>query len=271
MSGIALWQAAALGALEGFTEFLPISSTGHLILACRLLRLQGEAVKTFEVVIQAGAVLAVVGLYRRRVAAMWQGLLGRDRDGRRLLRHLCLSFAPAAVAGLLLHEAIKGELFQIWPVVWALAAGGALMLGVDRWQRLGGGGARAIEQLRAGEALAIGVAQCVALWPGMSRAMVTLVAGLCLGLRPAAAAEYSFLLALPTLGAATLFDLATGGAALLEQVGLASVLLGFVTAGIVAALAIRGFLAYLAARGLALFGWYRLGLAALIVGIRAGA
>jgi len=270
MTGIDLWQAVLLGALEGFTEFLPISSTGHLILASRALRLQGEAVNTFEVVIQAGAVLAVLGLYRVRVAAMWKGWLGRDRAGLQLFRNLFLSFVPSAAAGLLLHDVIKGDLFRPWPVVWALAAGGAVMLGMDRWHRPAARGQRTIEQLGARDALLIGLAQCAALWPGMSRAMVTLVAGLLLGFRPVAAAEYSFLLALPTLGAATLFDAVTGGARLLEQVGRLSILAGFLTAWLVATVAIRGFIAYLTTRGLAPFGWYRLGLAALIVGISVG-
>ena len=258
-------EAAALGVVEGVTEYLPVSSTGHLIVASRWLGLGGEGIKTFEVVIQAGAIAAVLGLYRRRVASMWQGLLGRDPTGWRLLANLLVSFLPAAAAGALLHARIKASLFGVQPVVAALAVGGAAMIAVDRWLRAASGSSsRTVESLSAQEALGIGIAQCLALWPGTSRAMVTMVAAMLIGLPAAAAAEYSFLLALPTLGAATLFEWLTGGRGLIQEVSLASTLVGFVTAAVVAALAVRGLVRYLSRRGLAVFGWYRLALAALI-------
>jgi len=254
-------HAVVLGAVEGFTEFLPISSTGHLILVTYLLGLSGEAVKTFEVVIQAGALGAVAALYHARITAMWRGLLGRDAAGRRLFWNLILSFLPAAVVGVLLHRTIKTHLFAIGPVAAALAAGGVLMLGVDWWSRRARGPARGIESMTTRDALLIGAAQCLALWPGTSRAMTTIVAGLLLGFPATTAAEYSFLLALPTLGAATLFDASLGGGALLQEAGLVSVACGFAGAAGIAALAIRGFIQYLTQRGLAPFGWYRLALA----------
>lgn len=257
-------HAFLLGVVEGFTEFLPVSSTGHLILVTHLLGLSGDAVKTFEVVIQAGALGAVVALYHVRLATMWRGLLGRDAVGRRLLVNLLLSFLPSAVIGLLLHRTIKAHLFTIGPVAVALAAGGVLMLGVDLWSRRTRGPARAIESMTPGEALLIGAAQCLALWPGTSRAMTTIVAGLLLGFPATVAAEYSFLLALPTLGAATLFDASLGGRALLQETGILSVASGFLGAAGVAALAIRGFIQYLTQRGLAPFGWYRLALALVV-------
>jgi undecaprenyl-diphosphatase len=257
-------EAVLLGILEGLTEFLPVSSTGHLILAAHFLRLEGEAVKTFEIVIQAGALGAVLVLYRARAAAIWRGLLGRDPAGRQLLLKLLASFLPAAVIGVALHRVIKAHLFGVAPVVAALAAGGVLMLWVDRRTRRHPEGGRTLETLTMAEAWGIGAAQCLSLWPGASRAMVTIVAGLLVGLPGPAAAEYSFLLAVPTLGAATLFDAVTGGAVLLERIGPASVASGFAAAAVVATVAIRGFLAYLTRRGLAPFGWYRLGLAALV-------
>ena len=257
-------HAFLLGVVEGFTEFLPVSSTGHLILVTHLLGLSGDAVKTFEVVIQAGAVGAVAVLYHARLATMGRGLLGRDAAGRRLLVNLLLSFLPAAVAGVLLHRTIKAHLFTIGPVAVALAAGGVLMLGVDLWSRRARGLARVIESMTPREALLIGAAQCLALWPGTSRAMATIVAGLLLGFPATVAAEYSFLLALPTLGAATLFDAALGGRALLQETGILSVASGFLGAAGVAALAIRGFIQYLTQRGLAPFGWYRLALALVV-------
>ena len=259
------FHAILLGVVEGVTEFLPVSSTGHLILASRLLGLQGEAVNTFEVVIQAGALGAVLGLYRGRVVSMWRGLFGQDAAGSRLLANLLVSFFPAAIAGVLLHQAIKTHLFSLWPVVAALALGALVMIGVDRWAgRHRPSDGRTIDSITGREALLIGCAQCLSLWPGTSRAMVTIVAGLLLGWPATLAAEYSFLLALPTLGAATLFDAAKGGAGLLRDVGVLSVACGFLAAGIVAALAIRGFIRYLTRRGLAPFGWYRLGLAAAV-------
>ena len=258
-------DAAILGAVEGLTEFLPVSSTGHLILAARLLRLQGEAVKTFEVIIQGGALAAVLGLYRHQVRSMWRGLLGRDRAGRTLLANLLVSFLPSAVAGVLLHRIIKARLFAVWPVTVALAIGGALMIGVARWLRRAPRRAgKSIETLTLGDALVIGGAQCVALWPGASRSMVTIVAGLLRGLPASAAAEYSFLLALPTLGAAAVFDLLKGGGALGQGIGWLSGLCGFAAAGVVAGLAIRALTQYLTRRGLAPFGWYRLGLSAVV-------
>jgi undecaprenyl-diphosphatase len=257
-------DAVILGVIEGLTEFLPVSSTGHLILAAYLLGLAGESVKTFTVVIQAGALGAVVMLYRERLRSVWRGIKGRDPAGRRLAVNLALSFAPAGVIGLLLHGVIKEHLFGTSPVVLALAVGGVVMIGMDRWFKANGQPDRTIESITPREALLIGFAQCLALWPGTSRAMVTIVAGMLAGLPPKVAAEYSFLLALPTLGLATLFDLATGGRGLVADVGPLSLLAGFAAAWVVAVLAVRTFVQYLAHRGLERFGWYRLLLAALM-------
>ena len=262
---IAPLQATLLGIVEGLTEYLPISSTGHLILAAQWLGLSGEAVKTFEIVIQAGAIAAVLGLYRARVATLWQGLLGRDAQGRSLLLNLMVSFLPAALLGVVAHHQIKALLFSTWPVVGALAAGGLLMVALDGWLRSPSRAtSRTLETLSVSEALLIGLAQCLALWPGTSRSMVTIVAGMLVGLPAPVAAEYSFLLALPTLGAATVFDAVRGGGALLQHVGALSVICGFLAAALVAAVTVKGLVRYLNRRGLALFGWYRLGLAGLV-------
>ena len=258
-------DAIVLGAVEGLTEYLPVSSTGHLILAARALRLQGEGIKAFDVVIQFGAIAAVLGLYRQRVGLLWRGLLGRDAQGRALLSRLTLSVLPAVVAGLLLHNAIKAPLFSTWPVVWARAAGGVVMILADR--RLRRAQRRTLltlESLGWRDALVIGMAQCLALWPGTSRAMVTILAGMLVGLPATVAAEYSFLLALPTLGAATLFDALSSGRVLAHEVGLTAIVCGFVSAMVVATLAIRGLVRYLTRHGLEPFGWYRLAVALLV-------
>ena len=258
-------QATILGIVEGLTEFLPVSSTGHLILVSRLLHLRGEAVNTFEIVIQSGALVAVLGLYRHRLVSMWHGFGGRDPAGRVLLGSLGVSFLPAAILGAWLHRVIKAQLFRPWPVVVALAIGGVLMIGVDRWAKSRDQGrVRALESMNLSGALLIGCAQCLALWPGTSRAMATIVAGLVVGLSTPAAAEYSFLLALPTLSAATVFDLVSGGRILLRDVGFVSIGCGFLTSALAASLAIRGFIQCVTRRGLALFGWYRLGVAACV-------
>ena len=250
-------QALILGIVEGLTEFLPVSSTGHLILASRWLGMAGEGVKTFEVVMQSGALVAVIWLYRGRLLAVCRG----HREGRRLLANLVVSFLPAAAAGLLLHRLIKRLLFTPAAVAAALAAGGLFMVLADRWLRSRQAPGRTLESVTPRQALWIGLAQVLAFWPGTSRAMVTLAAGMAVGLPAGAAAEYSFLLAIPTLGAATFLDAAQGGRALLAEVSAPAVALGFASAAGAAALAIRGFLRCLNRRGLAVFGWYRLALA----------
>ena len=194
---------------------------------------------------------------------MVRGLLGQDAAGKALLIKLVVSFLPAALAGVAFHSIIKARLFSVWPVVEALALGGVVMIVLDRWMQHRVA-TRTIESLRLVDALLIGLAQCLSLWPGTSRAMVTILAGLLLGLPATAAAEYSFLLALPTLGAETLFDVVKGGSGLVTHAGWAAILVGFVTSAVVAWLAIKGLIQYLTRRGLAVFGWYRVGLAVLV-------
>jgi undecaprenyl-diphosphatase len=262
------FEAALLGVVEGLTEFLPVSSTGHLILASRALGLAGDAVDRFDIVIQAGALLAVVWLYRGRVGELLAGLVRPHRRGRALLGKLLVAFLPAAVVGLLLHRTIEERLFGPVPVAGALFLGGLLMVAVERWRttRAPAPAYESVDAIPVSAALVIGVVQCLSLWPGTSRAMVTILAALLLGATPVAAAESSFLLALPTLGAATLFDLArslpdlSGGAA----GGPAALGIGLLASAVTAAIAIRTFLAYLTRRGLEPFGWYRIALGLLL-------
>jgi len=264
------WQALILGIVEGLTEYLPVSSTGHLILTAWLLGLDAdpqvkEAVDSFNIVIQAGAIAAVAGLYWSRIKQMSRGLIGRDADGRRLLTNLVVAFLPAAVLGPFLNDPIKAHLFTPWPVIGALFVGAWLMLAVAWNQKLIERNAtRGLDDVDWRIALLIGFGQCIAMWPGTSRSMMTIVAALLLGMRARAAAEFSFLLGLITLGAATCYDAYQGGEAILEHIGVTPLIVGFVAATLSAALAVKWFVGFLTRHGLALFGWYRLGLALLM-------
>ncbi|KYF77358.1 UDP-diphosphatase, partial [Sorangium cellulosum] len=249
------FDAVLLGVLEGLTEFLPVSSTGHLILLGAWLGHESEAAKTLDIVIQLGAVLAVVVYFRERLAVTVRGILRRDPDSLRLALALAIGFLPAALVGLLFHKAIKAYLFGPGPVAVALIAGGFLMIGVESARRRRPDqGAPRVEDVTLQRALAIGFAQCFALWPGASRSMTTIVGGQLSGLSTAAAAEFSFLLAIPTLGAATVFDLAKNGRALLDAPGGATALaVGLAVSFAVALLVIAVFLRYLKRYGLAPF------------------
>jgi undecaprenyl-diphosphatase len=270
------WQAALLGLVEGITEFLPVSSTGHLILTSALLGLhtpeQAEAVAAFEIVIQGGAILAVLGLYWRRVLQMGAGALGRDGAGLRLLGNLALAFVPAAVLGPLLDDTIEEHLFHATPVLAALFAGGVWMIWLDRRRTPEAG--TPLDALGWRQALAIGLFQCAAMWPGTSRSMMTIAGGVLLGLRARDAAEFSFLLGVPTLGGACVYKLAknllaaqeAGTPNLFEQLGPASVALGIAVAALSAAAAVRWLISFLQRHGLAPFGWYRIALA-LVLGV----
>ena len=272
------WQAVVLGVVEGITEYLPISSTGHLIIAAALLGLDEPSVKgavdAFNIVIQGGAILAVLGLYRGRVAQMIRGVMGKDPAGLRLLVNLAVAFVPAALLGVLLDDWIEGVLFFPGPVAAALLIGGVYMLGLEQWREgrfstpRPRSAEREVEDLTPRGALVIGLMQCVAMWPGMSRSMMTITGGVIVRLRPAAAAEFSFLLGLPTLGGACVYKLAknamragTVGAdgevqrGMFELLGGTAVALGLVTATISAMVAVRWLVAFLNRHGVSPLGW----------------
>lgn len=279
------WHAIVLGLVEGITEYLPVSSTGHLILASAALGLdtpdKKAAIDAFEIVVQGGAILAVLGLYWPRVVQMLKGLIGRDPAGLRLVINLVVAFLPAAVLGPLLNDWIEAHLFSIGPVAAALGLGGIYMMLIERARGRSrndnGNGQRAGEQdvtsLNPLQALVIGAMQCVAMWPGISRSMMTITGGYIVGLRPKAAAEFSFLLGLPTLGAACAYKLAknlweahkSGGPNLFDTLGLSSVVAGIAVATASAAIAIYWLVGFLNRRGLTPFAWYRLALCAAIV------
>lgn len=262
-------KAIALGAVEGATEYLPISSTGHLIVVQRLLGLGSDgdkvAADTYAVAVQLGAILAVVALYRRRLAQLARGALGRDRDGRELLTALVIAFVPSAVVGAAFGGWVKAQLFGPWPIVVAWSLGGVLLL---RWRPPLGGSA--IELIGPRAAAIVGCAQVVALWPGTSRSLVTIVAALFAGLTMTAAVEFSFLLGLATLSAATILDLSTDGKELFDEYGWRTPLLGGIVAFVSAVAAVRWPVGYLRSRSLVGFGWYRLAAAGTTVALLVG-
>ena len=220
-----------LGLVEGITEFLPISSTGHLLITSRILDLPsagkaGDAVKSFEIAIQFGAILAVLVLYRRRVLVMAEGLVGRSAEGRRLVTLVAIAFVPAALVGVISDKVIKDVLFGTWPVVAAWIVGGAAVIALSRTGRLSTPNGRGLDALTSRDAVVIGLAQVLALWPGTSRSLVTIVAALLLGASMSAAIEFSFLLGFVTLTAATGFETLTSGKLMVDTFGVAVPLLG---------------------------------------------
>lgn len=289
---LSVTDAIILGVVEGVTEFLPISSTGHLIIANRFLGLtsdrplvgptgetlwhkrpsakkpQGEpltlklAADTFTVVIQGGAIAAVGILYWPQFLSMLLGLIGRDAAGRRLLINLVIAFIPAAVIGFLAHDWIDAHLFSIGAVIIAQIAGAFLMLYAEAWRRR-----RATSPVAASDTLSdltpakaglIGGLQCVAMWPGTSRSMMTIVGGYFAGLDPRRSAEFSFLLGFITLTAASLYKGIRSGGAMIQVFGWPHVILGAVVAAVTAAICVRFLVHWLTRHGLAAFAWYRL-------------
>jgi len=255
-------EALLLGIIEGITEFLPISSTGHLLVVGHLIGFgDGEAsvaADTYSIAIQFGAILAVMYLYRVRMWSMARGVFGADNEGRAVLTRLILAFLPAAFLGAVFGDALKEKLFGPVPVAIAWCVGGVVLL---VWKQKPGTTALTDVSLR--NALIIGVAQGLALWPGVSRSLVTLIAALALGLSMSAALEFSFLLGLLTLSAATVLDLSKHGSELVDQFGLLAPSVGFVCAFITALVAVKWMVAYLADHSLRMFGWYRLGAGAV--------
>ena len=263
---MSLWVAILLGIVEGLTEYLPVSSTGHLILVSQVLGETSEGAKAFDIVIQLGAILAVVVHYRRLLGARLLGLLRADVAAVRLATALAVAFLPAAVLGLLFHKLIKERLFGPLPVAGALFVGGILMIVVERVRaKRHLTGLVGLEHVTPGRAFVIGLGQCFSLWPGSSRSMCTIVAGQATGLATSTAAEFSFLLALPTLGAATVYEGFKGRHELAASVGGASLWVGMLVSFAVAWGVIAVFIRYLQRRGLEPFGYYRILLSALVL------
>lgn len=289
--------AITLGLVEGITEFLPISSTGHLIIANQFLGLEAEtplvdasgrplfykkpsaknpegepltvklAADTYTVIIQVGAIFAVALLYWRQILSIFKGMTGRDREGLILMRNIACAVIPVAIIGLLCAKWIDTHLFSVQAVIVAQISGAVLMIYAERWRRERSAthaSAKSVTDISAPEAMAIGGMQCLALWPGTSRSMVTIVGGYFMGLNPARAAEFSFLVGLPVLAGAALLKGVKSGAAMISVFGWDHVILGIVVAAISAAIAVKVLVAFLTRFGLFAFAIYRLAFAAIL-------
>ena len=251
--------AVLLGIVEGLTEFIPVSSTGHLILATELFGYDAKTWATFNVVIQLGAILAVVVQYWRTFWAVGMGLLKREPLAFRFVINLLVAFIPAAVLGLLLKHQIDAMLGSPTIVAWALIAGGVAILAVERWSKQGA--YLGLGQLPVRQAFGVGLLQCLAMIPGVSRSGATIMGALAMGIERRTAAEFSFFLAIPTmLGASTLelwqnrAELAAGTG----PVGWSHIAVGFVVSFIVALAVIKAFVAYVSRSGFTPFAIYRI-------------
>jgi len=291
---LSVGDAVILGIVEGVTEYLPVSSTGHLIIATHFLGLESDrplvgadgkplwfkrpssrhpggiplttklAADAYTIVIQFGAIAAVALLYWRQMQSMVLGLIGRDAAGLRLVRNLLIAFFPAAIVGLALSGWIDEHLFSIGAVIAAQAAGAILILWAENWRRRQ---TATTTELSPRQALNIGLLQCAALWPGTSRSMTTIVGGYFAGFEPRRAAEFSFLLGFVTLTAATVYKSYQSGAAMIQVFGWPHVLLGCVVAAVAAAVAVRFLVTWLSRHGMAAFAYYRLAFAAVLAAL----
>jgi undecaprenyl-diphosphatase len=264
MESASLVTAFVLGIVEGLTEFLPISSTGHLIIVSDLLGVNDEKGKVFDIVIQLGAILAVCWEYRRRFSAAFSGLRS-DPVQRRFARNLLVAFLPAAALGLAFATQIKAYLFNPVSVGVALVAGALVIFGVERWYaRRGAPRIHSVDEMTLGDAFKVGLAQCFSLIPGTSRSGATIIGGMLLGLSRQAATEFSFFLAVPIMFAAS-------GYQVVKYHHLFSVRdvlyfsVGFAVSFAAALVAVRGLIRFVATHDFKSFAWYRLALGAVVL------
>lgn len=262
-----LIKAALMGLVEGLTEFLPISSTGHLILAGSLLGFTGEAAKVFDIAIQTGAMFAVIFEFRSKLWGTVRGIT-HDPLAQRFVRNLLVAFMPAAVLGLLFGKVVKAHLFQPVPVALAFIVGGLLILLVERWHRirygqhadpLGAQGERieSVDQMSALDALKVGLMQCLALIPGTSRSGATIIGAMCFGFSRRCATEFSFYLGIPTLMAAGAYSVWKERAAL-QLADLPMFVIGLIVAFGSALACIRWLIRYVSSHDFKVFAWYRI-------------
>jgi undecaprenyl-diphosphatase len=259
-----LLDALLLGVVEGLTEFLPVSSTGHLILVSDLLGLNDEKGKVFDIVIQLGAILAVCWEFRGRFARAFSGL-ARDPVQQRFATNLVVAFIPAAVVGLLFQSQIKAYLFNPVSVAIALIVGAIVIFAVERWYALHGAPrVNAVDEMTWKDALKVGLAQCFSLIPGTSRSGATIMGGMLFGLSRQVATEFSFFLAVPIMFAATGYQLLKYRS-LLSAGDLGPFAVGFVVSFVFALIAVKGLIRYVAHHDFRAFAWYRIALGAVVL------
>jgi undecaprenyl-diphosphatase len=265
-----LKEAVVLGIVEGLTEYLPVSSTGHLILTSQALGMGNNpefraAVNSYLVVIQVGAILAVLTIYGSYIKLMVLGLFGRSQEGQHLLRAVIIAFVPAAIVGLFLASWIDKYLFGLWPTVFAWMAGGiALIVWGHKSKEAEENDCLEISGLTLRKSLIIGCWQVLAMWPGTSRSLVTILGGRIAGLGLRHSVTFSFLLGVLTLTAATVYKLLGSGTEMFAALGTRNILIGIVVAWLSAWIAVKTMLAYLKRHGLELFGYYRIALALVV-------
>ncbi|SAL25429.1 undecaprenyl pyrophosphate phosphatase [Caballeronia terrestris] len=272
MDWILMCKALVLGVVEGLTEFLPVSSTGHLIVAGSLLNYSNAQAKTFDVVIQFGAILAICWEYRRKIGAVVAGLPTRP-EARRFTLNVIIATIPAIILGLMFEKSIKSVLFSPVPVSVALIVGGIVILWAEARNRDRSAAPKvtSVDDLSYMDAFKVGLAQCFALIPGTSRSGATIIGGMLFGLERRVATEFSFFLAIPIIFGATLYELAKVYKTLsVDDAGLFAI--GLVSAFVSAFICIRWLLRYVATHDFTAFAWYRIGfgLLILIVGYSGG-
>lgn len=269
MDPIIALKALILGIVEGMTEFLPISSTGHLILAGSLLNFTGEKVKVFQIAIQGGAILAVCWEYRAKIMAVASGLFRNDAGARRFVINVCIAFLPAAILGVMFSANIKAVLFYPIPVAIALVVGGLIILWVERRNKINPRAVRinSVDDMTPLDALKVGCAQAFALIPGTSRSGSSIIGGLIFGMSRKAATEFSFFLAIPTVIGATVYALYKDRA-MLSAEDIPLFMIGGVASFVAAFFCVRWLLRYLSTHDFTFFAYYRIafGLIVLVTG-----
>lgn len=268
-SRLSAGQAVILGLVEGITEYLPVSSTGHLFLTQRIMGISekgaaGEAANAYAIIIQLGAILAVFFLYFGRIKSMFMGMVGRDENGRRLMTNLLMAFVPAALIGVAFEGIIKDRLFGMWPITAAWLAGGVALLAMARAKTDAQKG-HSLNDLTWRQSLVIGLAQCIALWPGTSRSLITIIGGVLIGLNLSAAVEFSFLLGLVTLSAATVYEGLKQGGQIITMFGWLNPVIGLAVAFVSAVVAVKLMVSFLNRNAMAWFGAYRVTLAIAVM------
>lgn len=259
-----IWKAVLIGVVEGLTEFLPVSSTGHIILAEEVLGFQGPPGKVFEIVIQLGAILAVCVLYRAKIWTTASGVMRRDPVSLRFATAIIVAFLPAAVIGVMAHNYIKTVLFDPKVVAVSLVVGGIAILVIERYAQRPR--MKSLEEVDLKTSLLIGLCQCLAMIPGVSRAGATIMGARAFRVDRATAAEFSFFLAMPTMLGATVYDLYKNWSSL-DWHGSGIIALGFFMSFISAWLVVKPFVGFISRHGFAVFAWYRIALGALALAL----